>query len=122
MLKTTMTGRERLGAVLRKQPKDRLSWTTLVDEATLALVPRERRLNGAVDFYRHLGCDRFLLNGWGTPYDFKSPEHRNVVCSGSCRAENGLHSLRGLRHPELTAARPLPRSPCQIITREVIYA
>ncbi len=71
-----MNGRERLGAVLRKRPKDRLPWTTLVDEATLALVPRELRINGAVDFYRHLGCDILLLNGWGTPYDFKSPEHR----------------------------------------------
>ena len=29
-----MTGRERLHAVLRKQPTDRLAWTTLVDNAT----------------------------------------------------------------------------------------
>ena len=71
-----MTGRERLNAVLRKQPKDRLSWTTLVDDATLSLVPEAIRGNGGIDFYKHLGCDIFLLNGWNTPHDFKSPRHR----------------------------------------------
>ena len=38
-----MTGRERLTAVLSKRPKDRLAWTTLVDNATLALLPEELR-------------------------------------------------------------------------------
>ena len=71
-----MTGRERLNAVLRKQPKDRPSWTTLVDEDTLALVPAELRGNGGIDFYKHLGCDIFLLNGWNLPETFRSPEHR----------------------------------------------
>jgi hypothetical protein len=71
-----MTGRERLNAVLRKQPKDRLPWTTLVDDATLSLAPEEQRGNGGIDFYKHLGCDIFLLNGWNTPYTFISPEHR----------------------------------------------
>ena len=41
-----MTGRERLNAVLRKQPKDRLPWTTIVDNATLALLPEALRENG----------------------------------------------------------------------------
>lgn len=69
-----MTGRERLNAVLRKQPKDRLPWTTLVDENTLALAPESLRGNGGIDFYKHLGCDIFLLNGWGTPHELRSPE------------------------------------------------
>jgi hypothetical protein len=71
-----MNGRERLQAVLRKQPKDRLPWTTLVDDAVLSLVPEALRGNGGIDFYKHLGCDIFLLNGWGTPYGFRSPELR----------------------------------------------
>jgi len=71
-----MTGRERLKAVLRKQPKDRLPWTTLVDNATLSLVPNQHRGNWGIDFYKHLGCDIFLLNGWNTPYTFSSPELR----------------------------------------------
>ena len=71
-----MTGRERLNAVLRKQPKDRLAWTTLVDDATLSLLPERLRGNGGIDFYRRLGCDIFLLNGWNTPHHLHSPEHR----------------------------------------------
>lgn len=71
-----MTGRERLNAVLRKQPKDRLPWTTLVDSKTLALLPEDLRAHGGIDFYKHLGCDIFLLNGWNTPYSFKSPSLR----------------------------------------------
>ncbi len=68
-----MTGRERLNAVLHKQPTDRLPWTTLVDQATLSLVPENRRGNGGLDFYKHLGCDIFMLNGWNTPYNLHSP-------------------------------------------------
>jgi hypothetical protein len=71
-----MTGRERLTAILNKQPADRLSWTTLVDNATLSLLPEKLRGNGGIDFYRHLGCDMFLLNGWNTPHHFRSPELR----------------------------------------------
>jgi hypothetical protein len=71
-----MTGRERLNAVLCKQPKDRLCWTTLVDDATLSLVPEALRGNGGIDFYKHLGCDILMLNGWGTPYTLQSPELR----------------------------------------------
>lgn len=71
-----MTGRERLNAVLHKQPTDRLPWTTLVDGAALSLQPEELRGNGGIDFYRHLGCDVFMLNGWGGPHNFTSPQHR----------------------------------------------
>jgi hypothetical protein len=31
-----------------------------------------------IDFYKHLGCDIFLLNGWNTPHPFRSPEHRRA--------------------------------------------
>ncbi|MFC1672086.1 uroporphyrinogen decarboxylase family protein, partial [Planctomycetota bacterium] len=68
-----MTGRERMNAVLRKQPTDGLSWCTLVDNATLSGLPESLRGNGGIDFYRHLGCDVFLLNGWNTPHRFISP-------------------------------------------------
>lgn len=69
-----MTGRERLGAILKKQATDRLAWTTLVDNTSLDRFPAELRGNGGIDFYRHLGCDILLLNGWNTPYHFRSPE------------------------------------------------
>lgn len=69
-----MTGRERIEAILKKQAADRLAWTTLVDNTSLDHFPAELRGNGGIDFYRHLGCDIFLLNGWNTPYHFRSPE------------------------------------------------
>ena len=71
-----MTGRERLTAVLRKAKTDRLPWTTLVDNTTLDSFPPELRGHGGIDFYRYLGCDIFLLNGWNTPYDLHSPQLR----------------------------------------------
>jgi hypothetical protein len=75
-MRPPMTGRQRMNAVLRKQATDRLPWTTLVDNATLSRLPPELRGNGGIDFYRHLGCDIFLLNGWNTPHAFQSPEFR----------------------------------------------
>lgn len=68
-----MTGRERLEAILHRRPADRLSWTTLVDQATLEGLPTELQGNGGLDFYRHLGCDTFLLSGWGTRHVFRNP-------------------------------------------------
>lgn len=65
-----MTGKERLTAILQKQPKDRLSWTTLVDSNTLDIIPEPLGGGGGLDFYRHLGCDIFLLNNWGLPHPF----------------------------------------------------
>lgn len=65
-----------MNAVLHKQPKDRLCWTTLVDGASLSLQPESLRGNGGIDFYRHLDCDIFMLNGWGTSHDFMSPGFR----------------------------------------------
>lgn len=68
-----MNGRERLRRILSRQPADRLSWTTLVDRATLDGLPEPLRGNGGLDFYRHLGCDIFLLNGWGLETPLRSP-------------------------------------------------
>lgn len=71
-----MTGRERLNAIMHREPADRLSWTTLVDGNTLNTLPENLQGNGGIDFYRHLGCDIFLLNGWGTGHGLRSPELR----------------------------------------------
>ena len=71
-----MTGRERLTAIMHRQPADRLAWTTLVDGNTLNILPEPLRGQDALAFYRQIGCDLFLLNGWGSPHDFKSPEFR----------------------------------------------
>lgn len=51
-----------------------MPWTPLVDNRTLDLLPESLRGNGGLDFYRSLGCDIFLLNGWNTPHSFRSPE------------------------------------------------
>jgi hypothetical protein len=69
-----MTGRERLNAIMHRQPTDRLCWSTLVDDATLNALPGEMRGMSGLEFYRHLGCDVLSLNNWGLPYDFRSPE------------------------------------------------
>ena len=71
-----MTGRERIKAVLNRQPVDCLPWGTIVDGATLELLPPELKGQGGLDFYRHLGCSTLLLNGWNTPYALRSPELR----------------------------------------------
>ena len=103
-----MIGRERLNAVLKKKPKDRLPWTTLVDDACLNIFPRELQGNSGIDFYRYLGCDIFMLNGWNTPYQFKNPILRwpdSVVVKSTY--ENGKNfqqwqtsrgTLTGIRH------------------------
>jgi hypothetical protein len=95
-----MTGRERLKAVLKKQPKDRFSWTTLVDDATLSLLPSELRGNGGIDFYKYLGCDIFLLNGWNTEYDFKSPENCWPEEVEVIQKKEGLRTIRQWRTPK----------------------
>lgn len=71
-----MTGKERLTAILRKQPKDRLPWAPYLDQNTLSRLPGEMSKFNMLDFCRYLGADLFLLNGSGTPYTFRSPELR----------------------------------------------
>ena len=68
-----MTGRERLQAIFHREPVDRLSWTTLVDDATLGALPPSLGCPDGLSFYRHLGCDVLLLNGWGTEFRFRNP-------------------------------------------------
>lgn len=68
-----MNGRERLTALMQGQQTDHLAWTALVDDRTLSILPETLRSRGGLDFYRYLGCDIFLLNGWGTSYFFHSP-------------------------------------------------
>ena len=68
-----VTGRERLEAILHRQPADRLSWTTLVDDATLSALQESLDVRGELDFYRKIGCDIFLLNGWTTGCVFRNP-------------------------------------------------
>ena len=97
-----MTGRERMRAVLRKQPKDRLPWCTLVDDATLNGLPPELRGNGGIDFYRSLGCDLFLLNGWNTPHAFRSPELRWGPTVTTTERQEGNRHVSELRTPHGT--------------------
>lgn len=68
-----MTGRERLRRILSRRPADRLAWTTLVDRLSVDLFPEPLRGNGGLDFYKHLGCDVFLLNSWGIKLPIRSP-------------------------------------------------
>lgn len=69
-----MTPKERINAILNKQPHDCLSWTALIDNNTLDCLPENLRGNFGIDFYRYIKCDILLLNGWNTPYRFRSPE------------------------------------------------
>jgi uroporphyrinogen-III decarboxylase len=60
-----MTGRERLERVLYGGERDRLAWTTLIDEITRSVMPAEARGIGHLEFYRRIGCDVLLLGPWG---------------------------------------------------------
>ena len=68
-----MTGRERLLAVLHRQPTNRLCWTALVDDTTRSAMPEPVRELPMIEFYRHLGCDIFCFGNFGLP-----PETRFV--------------------------------------------
>ncbi len=68
-----MTGRQRLSAILRRRPTDRLSWSVLADGHTLGALPEPLRGMTCIDFCRHLRSDILSLNGWGTPHGFASP-------------------------------------------------
>ena len=62
-----MTGRERLQAILQREPADRLSWTTLVDDTTRSPMPDGARALPVLDFYRHIGCDILQFGNYGLP-------------------------------------------------------
>lgn len=101
-----MSGRERLEAVMARRAKDRMPWTALVDDNSLSLSPEELRGNHGMDFYRHIGCDVFLLNGWGAPYQFKAPELRwGPEVKISHRQEGDMSiSVKSTPKGDLTAA------------------
>ncbi len=85
-----MTPRERIKAILNKKPHDCLSWTALVDSNSLDFFPEHLRGNFGIDFYKSIGCDIFLLNGWNTPFTFRSPELKwGEGISQSIFQENG---------------------------------
>ncbi len=60
-----MTGRERLHCVLNRQPIDRLSWTTLIDDVTRSGMPDEVRRLSPIEFYRLVGCDILQFGNYG---------------------------------------------------------
>jgi len=69
-----MSPKQRITSILNKKPHDCLSWTVLIDNNTLDLLPDRLKGNYGIDFYRYIKCDILLLNGWNTPYVFRSPE------------------------------------------------
>lgn len=62
-----MTGRERIRAILHKQPRDRLAWTTLADDVTRSVMPQKFREMPLLEFYRAIGCDVMMFGNWGLP-------------------------------------------------------
>ncbi|MHB0856085.1 MAG: uroporphyrinogen decarboxylase family protein [Anaerolineae bacterium] len=68
-----MNGRERLNAVFHRQPTEGLAWTTLVDNNALSILPPDLQGMSGIEFYRHIGCDILLLDGWGTGYNLTAP-------------------------------------------------
>ena len=62
-----MTGRERIRAILNRQPRDRLAWTTLADDVTRSVMPRKFRDMPLLEFYREIGCDVMMFGNWGLP-------------------------------------------------------
>ncbi|MCE5258336.1 MAG: hypothetical protein LLG44_04655 [Chloroflexi bacterium] len=107
-----LSGRQRLNALLHGQAADRLAWTTLVDSNTLDLMPPELRGNGGLDLYRYLGCDILLLDSWGLPQTFRSPqlvwgpnvtvssETQGDIVNSTWRTPRGtLHSMTRRGHP-----------------------
>src|SRR5512138_920430 len=97
-----MTGRERILALLSRQPIDRPAWTTLVDNATLGIVPAELSADHGMAFYRHLGCDIMLLNGWNTPINFASPRLQWPADVTEHHWRDGLRSITEWRSPRGT--------------------
>ena len=92
-----MTGRERLIALLRGEPTDRLSWTVLVDDCTLGALPPELRGMTGVEFSRHLGCDIVQLEGWGTPHQCVSPSlewGEDVATMGRAEGQQFIQQIR----------------------------
>ena len=75
-----MTGRERLSAIVNRQPADRLSWTTLIDDVTRAGMPEEVRRLHPFDFYRHIGCDILQFGNYGLSAEDAVPQPSRLTC------------------------------------------
>lgn len=60
-----MTGRERVTRILHRQPVDRLSWTTLVDDRTFSAMPPAYQQMYPLDFYQEIGCDVVQFGNYG---------------------------------------------------------
>ena len=84
-----MTGRERLQAVLDREPVDRLSWTTLVDSRTRSPMPDEARELPVLDFYRHVGCDILQFGNYGLPEDLRVQLVRGIHPFEEKRSRSG---------------------------------
>ena len=75
-----MTGRKRLHCILNRQPADRLSWTTLVDDVTRSAMPPEVHRLSPIEFYRSIGCDIVQLGNYGLSGDLAVPQPSRLVC------------------------------------------
>ena len=73
-----MTGHERLMAILNRQPVDRLAWTTLVDDRTRSVMPKEVRGLPVLDFYRYIGCSIMQFGSYGLPAEQQVKMARRV--------------------------------------------
>ena len=97
-----MTGRERLTAIAHKRPADRLAWTTLVDGNTLDALPDGWRGVSGPEFYRRLGCDTLLLDGWGTGHGLKTPQRHWPDGVTETWQRDGQVGIRELHGPGFT--------------------
>ena len=81
-----MTGRQCLLNVLNRQPLDRLSWTTLVDDVTRSIMPVEVRQLAPFAFYRHIGCDVLQFGNYGLDAAHSVPPaaHRQTPAVQEC--------------------------------------
>jgi len=99
-----MNGRERLHCILNRQPIDRLSWTTLVDDVTRAGMPAEVRKLSPFDFYRHIGCDILQFGNYGLSAEDAVPSPSRLTCTEmTCELETEKDGKR-LYTPRLRMA------------------
>ena len=103
-----MTGRERLHRILNRQPVDRLSWTTLVDDVTRSGMPDEVRRLSPMEFYRSIGCDILQFGNYGLSADVVVPQPSRLISPDvKCEIEtedDALVTRRHAAHPDYLAA------------------
>lgn len=74
-----MTGKERLERILRKQPVDRLSWTTHLDRRSREAMPAPYREMPLLEFYREIGCDILQFGNYGLTAEAAVPSPSRLV-------------------------------------------